>query len=192
MEPRDVHPMMEKAYSQLREGYFEDAVEGFSQCLQVEPTEPLAYQGRALGNFQLKNWSLAVADFLKAKELNPDDAENWIGLAMSTAMQNKIYEAVDIFEQLLARQPDCIRAHLQLAQLYYRMGIITKGHQQLDKALASRPSLAERRTIHQMKNEQLVLDKRRYYRPDFEALNKNNSPLFGKFISWIKKRKNLS
>ncbi len=166
--------MVEQAYEQLKEGYFEEAVESFSSCLLDGPKEAKAYAGRGMAYFQLKNWPLAVSDFTKAKELDAEDAENWIGLAMSLAMENKMYEAIDVFEGFLTGHPHHVRARVQLAQLYYRLGVIGKGHQQLDTALAARPSLPERRSIEKLKNEQLALDKRRYYRPDFEALRKQN------------------
>ena len=103
-----------------------------------------------------------------------DDPEQGIGRAMSLVMENKIYEAIDVFEELLACRPHYVRAHIQLAQLYYRLGVIGKGHSQLDEALLSRPSPEERKIIGQLKQEQLTLDKRRYYRPDFEALRRTN------------------
>ena len=166
--------MIEKAYAQLKEGYFEDACEAFSGCLQVDPSQAKSHYGRGAARFKLKRWKEALADFQKAKELNPEDPEYWVGLAMCLAADNKIYEAIGIFEELLGNYPQYVRGHIQLAQLYYRLGVITKGHKQLDIALAARPSLAERKTIETLKNEQLALDKRRYYRPDFEALRKQN------------------
>ena len=183
--------MIEQAYTHLKEGYFEDAVKGFSECLLEGSAQPKAYQGRALSYFQLKQWRLAASDFLKGKELDPGDPENWIGAAMCLAMENKIYEAIGVFEELLSSQPQCVRAHLQLGQLYYRLGVITKGHRQMELALASRPSPADRREIERLKGEQLALDKRRYYRPDFEALRRNNRPLFGGLFRWMK-RENAS
>ncbi len=178
--------MIQEAYGQLKEGYFENAVEAFSECLLLEPREAKIYTGRGMAHFQLQKWALAAADFEKAKALDPDDPENSIGFAMSLAMENKIYEAIDVFEALIKRNPHYVRAHIQLAQLYYRLGVITKGHRQLDAASASRPSLAERRTIEQLKKEQLTLDKRRHYRPDFEALRHQNRISSGKFFSKLR------
>ncbi len=166
--------MLEQAYARLKDGYFEEAVELFSAYLLSAPDQAQAYAGRGSAYFQLHKWPSAASDFLKAKELDASDAEHWIGLAMSLAMENKIYEAIGVFEALLSDRPQHVRAHIQLAQLYYRLGVITKGHKQLDAALASRPSLVERRTIEELKKEQLALDKRRYYRPDFEALRHQN------------------
>ena len=177
--------MLDQAYGRLREGAFEEAIERFSECLRLEPAQPRAYAGRAMGHLQLKQWPLAAADFSKARELDTGEADHWIGLATALAADHKIYDAIDVFETFLAQRPQHVRAHLQLAQLYYRLGVIAKGHQQLDLAMASRPSLAERRSIEQLKQEQLTLDKRRYYRPDFEALRRNNPPAF----PWLRRIK---
>ena len=163
--------MIEKAYGQLEEGHYEEAIEAFSDCLLLEPGEARGYYGRGIAHLRLKKWGAAVLDFQKAKELNPENLEGWVALAMSLAADNKIYEAIEVFEGLLARNPQYVRGHIQLARLYYRLGIIAKGHKQLDTALCSRPSLPERKLIEELKNEQLALDKRRYYRPDFEALH---------------------
>ncbi len=180
--------MIERAYDRLRNGYFEEAVEGFSECLLLEPEDTGIYRGRAMAYFQIKKWLLAAADFRKVKELDPEDAEGWIGLAMCLAMEDKIYEAIEVFEELLVRQPRCVRAHIQLAQLHYRLGVITKGHQQLDMALAARPSLSARRMIDELKGQQLTLDKKRYYRPDFEALRRKNQAAGPGFLRRLRDR----
>ena len=178
--------MKELAYQHLREGYFEDAVEAFSKCILADSNEAKIYYGRGVANFQLKRWKLAIADFKKAKELYADDPENCMALAMSLAIDNKIYEAIDCYEALLAKAPRLVRAHIQLAMLYYRIGVISKGHQQLDIALTSRPSLTERRTIEDLKKEQLTLDKRRFYKPDFEELRQLNQTSSSGFLKKIK------
>ena len=179
----------EAAFQKLKEGYFEDARDAFSDYLLVESKDAKAYAGRAMAHFQLKDWPSATLDFKKATELDPDDLENPVGWAMSFAMDNKIYEAIGIFEKLLAEHPNFVRGHVQLGQLYYRLGVITKGHAQMDLALAARPSLVERRQIEQIKKEQMTLDKKRLYRPDFEALRQasQNSGL----SPWIKKIKDF-
>ena len=181
---------LEKAFEQLKEGYFESAIEGFTLCILSEPGEVRAYEGRALANFQIKKWNEAISDFRKAKELNPENPENWVGLGISLAITNEVYPAIDVLETLLLKFPQFVRGHIQLARLYYQLGIIKKGHAQLDLALASRPSLAERRTIESLKKEQLTLDKKRFYRPDFEELhlkNKISGRFIKQFIESIKK-----
>ncbi|MBI3252707.1 MAG: tetratricopeptide repeat protein [Candidatus Omnitrophica bacterium] len=165
---------LEEAFSFLKEGYFEDAAAAFSEYLFSNPDSAAAFQGRGMARSQLRQWLAAVSDFGRARELDPDDPENSLGLAGSLAASGKIYEAIDVYEALLADQPECTRGHIQLARLYYQLGVIAKGHGRLDAALRSRPSPAERQQIEALKKEQLTLDKKRYHRPDFEALRRQN------------------
>lgn len=164
--------MLQQASDHLKEGRFEDAVNTFTACLALDPHHDGALQGRGFARLQLKEWSSAQADFKAAKDLNPDDAEHWIGWGMSLALSNQIYPAIDAFEALLARQPRYVRGHVQLGLLYFKIGVIAKGREQLQKALTLRPTLDERRVIESTLSEQDKLDRRRYYRPDFEALRK--------------------
>ncbi len=185
MNPMLLNEMLEKAFARLGEGYCEDAIETFSEYLLRAPNEVEAYRGRALAYFQIKNWDAAIENFKRARELGSDDPENWIGLGTSLALANQIYEGIDVFEALLAKHPHYVRGHIQLGALYYHLGTITKGHRQMDLALASRPSSEERRLIEKLRKEQILLDKKRYYRPDFEALRKQNKSLASD--SWAKK-----
>ena len=158
------------ADASLSEGAFERAVELFTEALERVPKLAAAYRGRALAHFQLKRWVEARADFARARELDPEDLESWVGLGMSLAMANEIYPAIEVFETLLANHPDYARGHLQLGLLYYKLCVTSKGRAHLEQALASRPTLAQRRQIEQVLGEQARLDRGRYYRPDFAAL----------------------
>lgn len=176
--------ILEKGFAQLEEGRFEDAIDTFTDCLNIEPTAASAYRGRGISNFKMEHWVESEADFKKAKELDPNDLESHVGFGMSLAMKNKIYEAIDVFDNLLKNHPQYVRGHVQLGHLYYRMGLIPKGHAQMEQALASRPVLEERRMIEGLLKEQKVLDKKRYYRPDFEALRKNKQSALR---DWVQK-----
>ncbi len=163
--------MRRQAQQQLSGGLYEDAVDGFTACLQSDPLDVEALRGRAIARFQLKQWALAEVDFRKAKEIDPDDPETWVGLGVSLAIQNRIYPALDVLEGLISRRPDYIRGYIQLAQLYFRLGTIPKGRSVMEEALHHRPSPAERKLIESTLQDQARRDKQRYYRPDFEALN---------------------
>ncbi|MGH7271829.1 MAG: tetratricopeptide repeat protein [Polyangiaceae bacterium] len=173
-----------RAYALLQEGLWDDAVDAFSAWIAEEGASAEASYGRARALFQLKRWSEAVPDFRQARELAPENLDASVGLAMSLAITNEFYEAIDVFEELLAAHPDYTRAHLQLGLLYYRMGMIPKGHEQMELALKSRPTAAEREQILTAMAGQKALDKRRYYKPDFEALRKENA---ASDDGWIKR-----
>ncbi len=164
--------MMQQAREQLQDGRFEEAVETFSAALALRAREPEALRGRGLAHAQLQQWASAAADFSLAKDAAPEDPDNWIDWANSLAMDHQTYQAIDAFEALLARQPDCLRAHLELGRLYLRLGTIPKARQHLQQALTCRPTGAQRQAITAILQEQDRLDRNRYYRPDFEALNR--------------------
>jgi tetratricopeptide (TPR) repeat protein len=166
--------IVDQAYTHLKEGQFERAVEEFTACLSSRPDEVSAWRGRGIAQFQLKNWKDAASDFSKAKDLDPEDLESCVGLGMSLAMDLKIYPAIDVLETLLERHPQYARGHIQLGLLYFRLCVTAKGYDHMKRALASRPTLAERRLIEKTLNEQKTLDKKRFYRPDFEALRRQN------------------
>ena len=134
---------------------------------------------------------MAASDFSQARELDPANLESWIGLGMSLAMQNRVYDAIGVLEDLLKLHPDFVRGHMQMGMLQYKLCATNKGRAHMEKALASRPSLQERRQIEQILKEQKAMDDKRLYRPDFEKLNKENPGLFsGMFAgasAWIGK-----
>ena len=188
LAPEALVTLMKQAFDQLTEGRVEEAVETFSTALAIEPHEAGALRGRGLAYLQLKRYSLATADFTAARDLSPDESDNWVDLGISLAMDNKMYPAIDVFETLLARQPECVRGHLELGLLHLRLGAIPRGQAHLQKALACRPTLEQRRLIESTLHEQDTLDKKRYYRPDFEALHqqRQQQPSLG-LVSGVRK-----
>ena len=163
--------LMQQAYEQLTEGKFEEAVETFSAAVALEPQEAAGLRGRGLAYVELKKWALAAADFEAARTLVPGDADNWVDLGVSLARDDRIYPAIEVFETLLVQQPDCVRGHLELGLLHLRLGAIPKARQNLQEALAHRPTLAQRRLIEAVLREQDKMDHKRFYRPDFEMLH---------------------
>ena len=167
--------MLDQGFDRLQAGRFEDAIDAFTACLAVYPETGKAVLGRAMARFQIKDWKAAHQDFQRASDLEPDDPESGLGVGMSLAMQSKIYPALEVLEKLLARFPDFVRGYMQLGMLHIKIGAIPKGRGYLEQALQRRPSLEERRQIEATLKEQATLDHKRYYRPDFEALRKQNN-----------------
>jgi tetratricopeptide (TPR) repeat protein len=149
-----VSAMLEQAFEELQTGSYKAAVGTFTACLALSPHEANAFRGRGTTHFETKNWGAAQADFHRAKELNPEDPENWIGLGLSLAMDLQIYPAIEVMQELLRQQPDYLRAHLMLGLLHLRHGADQKGRDYLQKALALSPSLQEKQFIESQLNRQ--------------------------------------
>ncbi len=166
---------VERAFQYFEAGQYEEAVEQFSASLQAQPGDARAHRGRGLVYLQLQRWSLAAADFDSACHEDPTNLENWVELGISLSLDGKIYQALKVFETLLAREPRYVRGHLELGFLYLKLGAIPKGRQQLELALVCQPTPAQRQAIASVLREQARLDRKRLYRPDFEALHRQGS-----------------
>lgn len=166
--------MLDQGFEQFQAGRFEDAIEAFTACLAVDPETAPAVMGRAIARFQIKDWKAAEQDFRRAGTLDPQNPENGVGLGMSLAMQNEIYPALKTLETVLQRFPEYVRGYIQIGRLYIQIGAIPKGREYLNEGLKHRPSPAERRLIEAALAKQSQLDKKRYSRPDFEALHTKN------------------
>lgn len=164
--------LLKQAYEQLAEGGFEQAVETFSAVLAVSPKQAQALRGRGLAFQQLKQYAQATSDFRKACELTPADLDAQVDLAASLGQSDQVYPALEVFDALLAAHPDFARGHIEVGLLHLRLGAIPKGREHLTQALACRPTLTQRRFIQGILTEQDRLDRKRYYRPDFEALHR--------------------
>ncbi|MBI3320519.1 MAG: tetratricopeptide repeat protein [Candidatus Omnitrophica bacterium] len=175
--PPAAETLKAQAFEQLQGGLLDEAVATFSTCLSLQPEDVSALRGRGVAYLQSKQWPLASADLRAAATLKPDDPENWVDLGFSLGMENQAYQAIEIFERVLAKHPQHVRGHVQLGLLYFRLAAIAKGREQMQAALAAKPSLTERRAIEAVLREQDRLDKQRYYRPDFEALRKDRRGL---------------
>ncbi len=164
--------LIDEAFHQLTDGVLERAEELFSQALLQDPADARAYRGRAVARLQLKQPQAAHQDFAQAHALDPEDLESWSGMAICLAMNHEIYPAIAVFEALLAKHPRYVKGHIQLADLYFRLCLVSKGRRQLETAMSCRPPVAERKLIEQLLDQQQQLDKNRYYRPDFEAFHR--------------------
>jgi len=93
-----------------------DAVE---KAIATDPRLSTAYEARGVGNYYLPaafggGYDLAIADFRKAIELNPKNAEAYLWLGLSLRKQNKDAEARQAFTKSLELGPNRVWAKQQL------------------------------------------------------------------------------
>lgn len=190
-----LNAMLEQGFSELRDEKFEEAVETFSACHALETKNDSALRGRGLAYIRLDKAALAENDFRVARDLNNKEPENWMGIAVSLAMQKKIYESITIYEDLLRFMPNYVPGYIQLGRLQFKMGVISKGRDYYKKALNLRPTPEQRRVIEATLKEQVKLDQKRFYRPDFEQLRAQSATsglmAFIKNIFSISKKKEV-
>jgi tetratricopeptide (TPR) repeat protein len=171
--------LMKSIEEAFRDGHFMQAHKDLDQALAAEPDDVPLLMLRALAQSKLALWEGAQKDFAKARALDPEDPEAWLGEGICLAMRQDVYPALDLLEEILQRQPAFVRGHIQIARYYYKLCVSGKGKAHLQAALAADPSLDERREIDALLKGEALLDQKRMYRPDFEALRREKAARAG-------------
>src|SRR5579883_1818501 len=99
--------------------YGKRAKEAVEKAIATDPKLSSAYEARGVGNYYLPSafgggYDLAIADFRKAIELDPKNAEAYLWLGLSLRKQNKDTEARQAFTRSLEIDPNRIWAKTQL------------------------------------------------------------------------------
>ena len=78
------------------------------------------------------NTQQAFAEYSKAVEMKPDDADAKIGLAKTLIELNQLDEALQVLEQAIQQEPTNAAAHYRLSTLYKREGRVDDAMREVD------------------------------------------------------------
>lgn len=116
-----VHSMLGRAYLSIDEA--EKAKMSFHQELQFNPTDFDAhfYLGSLYQND--KQYDKALDMYQSARILRPNDSSVTYRIAVTQLLRGALEEARQLLEELVAKQPDYLEAHVSLATVYHRLGL---------------------------------------------------------------------
>ncbi|HEY7389130.1 MAG TPA: tetratricopeptide repeat protein [Bryobacteraceae bacterium] len=100
-------------------GYAKRARDAIDKAVTLDPKSTMAYMARGVGNYYLPSalgggFDLATADFRKAIELDPKNADAWLWLGMALRKENKNADARQAFTKSLELNPQRTWARQQL------------------------------------------------------------------------------
>jgi tetratricopeptide (TPR) repeat protein len=99
--------------------YGKRAKDAIDKAVAKDPKSSAAYMARGVGNYYLPaalggGIELAIADFHKALDLDPKNADAWLWLGLALRKQNKDADAQQAFQKSLALNPQRLWARQQL------------------------------------------------------------------------------
>lgn len=99
--------------------YGKRAKDNIDRAIAMDPKSSMAHMSRGVGNYYLPaalggGPELAIADFRKAIELDPKNAEAWMWLGLGLRKENKDAEAKQAFQKSLQLNPRRVWAKQQL------------------------------------------------------------------------------
>lgn len=100
-------------------GYAKRAREAIDKAVALDPKSSMAYMARGVGNYYIPpafggGPDLAIADFRKALDLDPKNADAWLWLALGLRKENKNAEARQALSKSLEFNPRRVWAKAQL------------------------------------------------------------------------------
>lgn len=125
-----------------QQGKFKDAVQTFTASIKQQP-HPLAYFFTGLSHFRQNQLELALNNFQKTLDLNPEFERARVLVAMTLFKQKRIDDAVTEIQKVLHASPDNAYAHNILGSAYLAKGQFDEGMAELEKATEIDPGLVD-------------------------------------------------
>ncbi|MEE8043432.1 MAG: adenylate/guanylate cyclase domain-containing protein [Pseudomonadales bacterium] len=140
LDPSDQYAAMVRCLVMTFEGRFEEAVEGIRQVLARSPNDAFCWLVLARLLVNAEQSKEAEQAIRHAMRLNPFYPINYLAvLGDALVHQGRNEEALDIFHELVNRQPDYVSAHLHLAGLYGSLGEIERAREAVTEVLRINP-----------------------------------------------------
>lgn len=124
------------------QGEFTQAVQTFETSIRQQP-HLLTYFFMGLSHFNLDQLELALNNFQKALDLDPDFERARILVAMTLLKQERVDDAITEISKILRTNPDNGYAHNILGSAYLAKGQFDDGMAELERATEIDPGLAD-------------------------------------------------
>ncbi|MCC6509277.1 MAG: tetratricopeptide repeat protein [Pirellulaceae bacterium] len=126
--------------SNLKLENFAAARECFSVCVTLRPSLEIAWFYRGIARLESKQHAAAIADFSHAIELKPDFPSASYNLALAYQAQGETESALQSLNQAINSGWRSVSGFAFRSQLYAKLGMQAESEQDLNNALACRPT----------------------------------------------------
>lgn len=110
--------------------------EDLDKAIGLDPTLRQAWLDRAAVAVSEKRYEAALADFQKARDLDPADADGILNVGVAQLLLGRLDEANRSFQEYLGQRPRDAAAHYQVARNYALGGYAGLALQSLQQAIA--------------------------------------------------------
>ncbi|ELS04003.1 ABC-type branched-chain amino acid transport system, periplasmic component [Xenococcus sp. PCC 7305] len=126
---------LDRGISLSEQDEFEEAIAAYTQAIQLDPTNALAYYNRGLAFYHLRNQTAALEDFTKTIELRPDVAIPYRKRGLISLYLANYDSAIADFGQAATMTPDDPNVHLGKAAAHMLQGDVAEAMTSFDRAI---------------------------------------------------------
>jgi tetratricopeptide (TPR) repeat protein len=110
--------MFEQARQAEQQGKFTDALNDYRMATQLDPAWFEAQYNCGVMAYRLRDYQFAQQSYEMALAIRPDSADARYNFALALKAANYVPDAVKELRKILAANPNNVRAHLELGNLY--------------------------------------------------------------------------
>ena len=133
-------PLLLRAKQDFESGKYSEARAELQRALQLAPEDPALWSYLGITDYKLKHSEAAVADFEKARALDPRNAPNYFNLGMLYHQRGEIDRALEDYKLGLALAPDDTAANESYARLLMEAHRYREAVAPLEKLKKNSPS----------------------------------------------------
>lgn len=132
--------LVEQGVAAHKAGRVGEALADYSQAVKADPASFNAQYNLAVAAFDIADWPRSLSAFEQALAIAPTDTRARYGFALALERAGYPVDAAGQLDQVLAREPANVTAHLALANLYAtQLGDRAKAQEHYEKVLALQP-----------------------------------------------------
>ncbi len=110
-----IEDMLDAAYALENQGRTQEAIDAYTNIIQIAPDSSVFYYNRGKAKRRLDNHAGAIEDYLKAINLDANKVEYIVSLGVSYSYLDKINEAKIAYEKAIEVDPSYAMSYFNLA-----------------------------------------------------------------------------
>ena len=142
VQPKSAEAYLERGINLSEQNEFIDAIEAYTQALELDPDNALAYYNRGLAFYHLRKHEAALADFNKTIELKPEVAATYKKRGLILMYLEDYEGAIADFERAAKLTPDDANVYLSKGFATVLDGKIEQAIPDFDRAIKLDRNLA--------------------------------------------------
>ncbi len=127
--------LFDKGVSFLKQEKYSQAIEAFTQLIEIVPDNPDAYKNRGVAHMKMSQYDEAIKDFEKTREIKPDLKGLYSNLGVAWYYKGDYTQAINNYNMEIALTPDNHYAYFNRAICRAEIGEFAKSLEDVDKSL---------------------------------------------------------
>lgn len=132
--------LFDKGVSFLKQENYSQAIEAFTQLIEIAPDNPDAYKNRGVAHMKMSQYDEAIKDFEKTREIKPDLKGLYSNLGVAWYYKGDYTQAINNYNMEIALTPDNHYAYFNRAICRAEIGEFAKSLEDVDKSLGLFPN----------------------------------------------------